>query len=65
MLLPQVSLRREWLRRALRDYPLYDPPHKIEERLLSKEEALENFDYFMRVRQQRLSYFENWLRQRF
>ncbi len=65
MLLPQMWLRRVWLRRALRDYPLYDPPHKVEERLLSKEEALENFDYFMRVRQQRLSYFENWLRQRF
>ena len=62
MLLPQMWLRRVWLRRALRDYPLYDPPHKVEERLLSKEEALENFDYFMRVRQQRLAYFQDWLR---
>lgn len=65
MLLPQMWLRRVWLRRSLRDYPLYDPPHKVEERLLSKEEAAENFDYFMRVRQQRLAYFENWLRHRF
>lgn len=65
MLLPQMWLRRRWLRRALRDYPLYDPPHKVEERLLSKEKAAENFDYFMRVRQQRLAYLQNWLRQHF
>lgn len=42
--LPQAYLRRLWLRRALRDYPLYDPPHKVEERLLSKAKAKENFD---------------------
>jgi hypothetical protein len=61
MLLPQTHLRRLWLRRPLRDYPQYDPPHKVEERLLSSEKAAENFDYFMRVRQQRLAYLQSWL----
>jgi hypothetical protein len=65
MLLPQVWLRKFWLRRALRDYPPYDPPHKVEERLLAKEKATENFDYFMRVRQRRVAYFRGWLRRYF
>jgi hypothetical protein len=65
MLLPQAWLRTLWLQRALREYPLYNPPHKVEERLLSKEKATENFDYFMRVRQQRLAYFRDWLRRNF
>jgi hypothetical protein len=58
-------LRQLWLRRALRGYPLYDPPHKIEEYLLSREQAMENFDYFMRVRIERVEYFKNWLRLNF
>ncbi|MBR8173745.1 hypothetical protein KDX27_39330 [Burkholderia cenocepacia] len=61
MLLPQMWLRKQWLRRALRDYPIYDPPHKVEERLLSKEQVHENFDYFMSVRLQRLEHFRGWL----
>jgi hypothetical protein len=61
MLLPQVRVRKFWLARAMIGYSLYDPPHKVEESLLSKEKARENFDYFMRVRQQRLSFFRNWL----
>lgn len=61
MLLPQMWLRRRRLQHALSEYPLYDPPHKIEERLLSREKAAENFDYFMRVRQQRVAYFRDWL----
>jgi hypothetical protein len=65
MLLPQVWLRKLWLQRALRDYPLYDPPHKVEERLLAREQALENFDYFMHVRHQRVAYFRDWLRSYF
>jgi hypothetical protein len=60
-----VWLRKRRLERALRDYPLYDPPHKVEERLLSREAAAENFDYFMRVRLDRLAYFRNWLRKQF
>jgi hypothetical protein len=51
--------------RALRDYPPYDPPHKVEERRLPKEKAAENFDYFMRVRMQRLAQFRDWLRRHF
>src|SRR5205823_4133759 len=30
-----------------------------------KEKARENFDYFMRVRQQRLAFFQDWLRRYF
>jgi hypothetical protein len=65
MLLPQARVRKFWLQRALVDYPLYDPPHKVEERRLSKDKARENFDYFMRVRQQRLAFFRDWLRRYF
>ncbi|SHL38275.1 hypothetical protein SAMN05444159_5754 [Bradyrhizobium lablabi] len=65
MLLPHMWLRKFWLRRAMRDYPLYDPPHKVEEYLLSREQATENFDYFMRVRLERFAYFQNWLRRYF
>jgi hypothetical protein len=65
MILPQTWLRKRLLRRAFRDYPLYDPPHKVEERLLPKEKAAGNFDYFMQVRQQRLAYLQSWLRRHF
>jgi hypothetical protein len=65
MFLPQAWLRALWLRRALHEYPLYNPPHKVEERLLSKEKATENFDYFMRVREQRVAHFQDWLRRNF
>src|SRR5262245_58550098 len=65
MLLPQVKLRTLWLRRALRDYPIYDPPHKVEERLLPREKAADNFAYFMSMRQQRVADFKDWLRRNF
>ena len=65
MLLPQMWGTKLWLQWALKDYPIYDPPHKVEERVLSKEQALENFDYFMRVRQQRVESFRWWLRRYF
>jgi hypothetical protein len=61
----RVWLRKSRLERALREYPLYDPPHKVEERLLSREVAAENFHYFMRVRLDRLAYFRDWLRREF
>jgi hypothetical protein len=64
-LLPQMWLRKQWLMRALQNYPLYDPPHKIEERLMPREQAFENFLYFMDVRKQRVEHFRTWLRQRF
>jgi hypothetical protein len=57
--------RQFWLTRALKHYPIYDPPHKIEERILPKERALENFEYFMSVRQQRVEAFRCWLRRYF
>ncbi|NEU12785.1 hypothetical protein G3T14_11645 [Methylobacterium sp. BTF04] len=65
LLPPGMWLRRRRLLRALRDYPVYDPPHKKEERLLSREQAVENFDYFMRIRHQRLAFFQAWLQQNF
>jgi hypothetical protein len=65
MLLPQYWLRQQRLQRALRDYPMYDPPHKFEERLLPKEKALENFQYFKDVRLERVSFFNNWLESEF
>jgi hypothetical protein len=61
----RLSKARLDLERALHDYPPYDPPHKVEERRLPKEKAAENFDYFMRVRMQRVAQFRNWLQQHF
>lgn len=60
-LLPHMWLRKRWLTYALRNYPPYDPPHKVEERVLPKEKALENFEYFMSVRQARVAFFQKWL----
>lgn len=60
-----IQKRRKALEQALSGYPLYDPPYKVEERLLSREQAMENFDYFMRVRKQRLDHFQDWLRWHF
>lgn len=65
MFLFPLGLRKSRLERALREYPLYDPPHRVEERLLSKEKAAENFDYFMRVRLDRVTHFRDWLREEF
>ena len=65
MILPQVRLRKLRLERALREYPLYDPPHKVDERLLPREKAAENFDYFMRMRLDRVRYFCGWLKRYF
>jgi hypothetical protein len=60
MLLPLMWLRKKKLDRLLKDYPLYDPPHKVEERVLPKEKAQENFEYFMRVRKERVAFFSRW-----
>ena len=60
-----MRLRQKWLRRSLRAYPLYDPPHKIAECLLSREQAIENLDYFLAVRHKRLADFQAWLRRHF
>jgi hypothetical protein len=61
----RLSQARLEVERALHDYPLYDPPHKVEERRLPKEKAAENFDYFMRVRMRRVVQLREWLRQHF
>ena len=60
-----LKKRKSRLERALSEYPPFDPPQKVEERLLSRAEAAENFDYFMRVRLDRLAYFRTWIDQRF
>jgi hypothetical protein len=60
-----LQRRRRELERALGGYPLYDPPHKIEERLLTKEKAAENFAYFMGVRLERVAYLQGWLHRHF
>jgi hypothetical protein len=65
MLLPHIPLRKRRLERSWRDYPVYDPPHRREERLLTTDESFENFDYFMRVRRERRSHFRDWLLQHF
>jgi hypothetical protein len=60
-----VNLRKRKLEGAWEQYPLYDPPQKVEERLLTRDRAEENFEYFMRVRQQRVAYLRDWLRSHF
>ena len=65
MLLPKYYLRQQRLQRALVEYPIYDPPYKTAERLLPKEQALENFRYFMDVRQERVRNFNIWLKSKF
>jgi hypothetical protein len=65
MLLPQYRLRQQRLQRALANYPIYDPPHKAEERILQRDQALENFEYFLDVRQERVRYFLSWLHSKF
>ena len=58
-------LRKRRLGRALQGYPLYDPPHKVEELHLSRESAEENFGYFMSVRFDRLAHLRDWLDRQF
>ncbi|MCL8385351.1 hypothetical protein [Xanthobacter aminoxidans] len=47
--------------RALVDYPIYAPPHLKCESDLTDDEAQENFDYFMKVKDQRLDMFLDWM----
>jgi hypothetical protein len=61
----QHAARKDALRQALVGYPLYDPPHKVEERRLPPDKAEENFDYFMNVRNQRLAAFREWVESKF
>jgi hypothetical protein len=58
---PKFWLKHMRARRALKGYPLYDVPHKQAEAALPESQAQENFDYFMKVRLDRLAFFQKWL----
>ncbi|MDH6259750.1 hypothetical protein [Bradyrhizobium sp. BR13661] len=62
MIYPTLFFKHLKVRRAIRDYPLYDVPNKQEERTLDEASVQANFAYFMRVRLDRLAFFQNWLR---
>jgi hypothetical protein len=61
MIHPKFWLKHMRARRAIKGYPLYDVPHKQAEAALSESQAQENFDYFMKVRLDRLAFFQKWL----
>lgn len=67
MIKPQYWLRHLSAQRAIVGYPAYDMPHKgeAEEGELTEAQAHENFEYFMRQRQDRLGFFRNWLAKNF
>ena len=60
-MLPWVYIRRNKARRALTGYPRYDPPFKVEERLLKRPDAIKNLEYFHSVRKERHGFFVVWL----
>lgn len=62
---PRFWLRHWRVRRALNGYPIYGIPNRTPERESPDGRAEENFDYFMKVRLERLSYFQSWLRSNF
>jgi len=62
---PKYWLNFYRVRRALEGYPLYDVPHKRAGLDLTEQQVQENFNYFMRVRMQRLAYLQSWLSKRF
>ncbi|NEU12784.1 hypothetical protein G3T14_11640 [Methylobacterium sp. BTF04] len=62
---PKFWFRHWRVRRALVGYPLYDVPYKTQEADLTETQVRENFDYFLRVRQERLAFFFDWLRRKF
>jgi len=65
MINPFCWLRFQRTRRAIADYPLYEPPNKGAEGSLRLNKIEENFAYFMAVRLERLSFFRRWLSDRF
>ena len=65
MIYPRLWLKHVKARRAIVNYPIYDVPNKQEERTLEEPRVQENFVYFMRVRLDRLSFFQQWLREWF
>src|SRR5580704_1000655 len=65
MIYPTSIIKFMKVGRAIANYPLYDVPNKQEERTLDEPRVQENFDYFVRVRLDRLAFFQKWLRERF
>lgn len=65
MIYPRLFLKHWKVRRAIVDYPLYEVPNKQAEETLDEARVQENFAYFMRVRLDRLAYFQKWLREWF
>jgi len=65
MINPVCWLRFQRTRRAVADYPLYDPPNKAAEGTLPIKEIEDNFAYFINVRLQRLAFFRLWLSNHF
>jgi hypothetical protein len=66
-LLPRPTLHvRHWhdesrLRRALAEYPVYEPPHQGIEMLMGEREARENFEFFMSSRTERIEHLRELL----
>jgi hypothetical protein len=58
---PKFWLKHARARRAVKGYPLYNVPHKQAEAALPESQAQENFDYFVKVRLDRLAFFQKWL----
>jgi hypothetical protein len=58
---PRFWFKHMRARRAVRGYPLYDVPHEQAEGTLPENQVQENFDYFMKVRLERLAFFRKWL----
>lgn len=65
MIHPKFWLKHARARRAVKGYPLYDVPHKQAEGTLSEAQAQENFNYFMKMRLERLAFFQKWLLENF
>lgn len=65
MIHPKYWLKHARVKRALIDYPLYDVPHRRAERTMSEAEAQDNFDYFIRVKSERMAFFQEWLSSNF
>jgi hypothetical protein len=61
MIYPSLFFKHLKARRALAGYPLYDVPNKQAEATLDEARVQENFDYFMKVRLDRLGFFRKWL----
>jgi hypothetical protein len=58
-------LKQRRVKEAVRNYPIYSPPNKQEERTLPDSAVAENFEYFLRTRHQRTTFLRDWLREHF